>query len=158
MRKTISFWAIVCTVFSLDQLTKYIISKNMTEGTSISLIPNIFHLTYILNPGAAFGIFAYKTSLFILLSLLALGLIVIFQPKIMQQSLLVRIAIALQLSGALGNLLDRLRTGYVVDFFDFRIWPIFNIADIAIVTGVAIFFWQIVFKLEKNEGKANGKI
>lgn len=158
MRKDFSFWGIVLGVLALDQGTKYLVSKNMVEGDSIPLIPNIFHLTYVLNPGAAFGMLAHRTPLFIIFSLVALGLVVFFYKKIVSQPFWIKLSLAFQLSGALGNLLDRVRTGYVVDFFDFKVWPVFNIADMAIVSGVIIFFWQIVFNPEANKGKNNESI
>jgi len=151
MKKGFNFLGIVLAILALDQGTKSIVRQKMTEGESIPLIQNIFHLTYVLNPGAAFGILAHHTWLFVLFSILAIGLVIFFYPKILQQPFWLRLALALQLSGALGNLLDRLRTGYVVDFFDLRVWPVFNIADMAIVTGVIIFFWQVAFTPEKKQ-------
>jgi len=144
MRKKLSFLGVVLGIYLLDQITKFIIQKQMVIGESLPIIKNIFHLTYILNPGAAFGMLAYRTEIFVIVSLIAIALVVIFYQKIVLQPFLIQLALALQLGGALGNLTDRLRTSYVVDFLDIRIWPIFNIADMAIVCGVAIFLWQII--------------
>lgn len=150
MTKKLNFWGVVLSIFILDQVTKFIVQQKMLVGESIPVIKNIFHLTYVLNPGAAFGMLAYRTEIFIIVSLVAIGLIAFFYQKILAQPFGIKLALALQLSGALGNLSDRLRTGYVVDFFDFIIWPVFNIADIAIVCGVAIFLWQVAFTPEKK--------
>lgn len=158
MKKRFNFLGVVLGILALDRATKFLVQGGMLEGESIPLIPNIFHLTYVLNPGAAFGMLAHRTEIFILFSFLAIGLLVAFYKKILQQPFWIKLALALQLGGALGNLWDRLRTGYVIDFFDFRIWPVFNIADMAIVIGVVIFFWQVAFVTEKNQGEQHENI
>ena len=111
----------------LDQLVKWIVQQHMVWGESIPLISGVFHLTYIINPGAAFGILAYQRWFFLAIVILLFG------------------AIGMLLGGALGNAIDRVRISGVVDFFDFRIWPIFNVADIFICVGVALivfYFWR----------------
>ena len=116
-------------VVLLDQLTKNIVVAVMAEGQSIPIIPNIFHLTYILNPGAAFGMFAHNRTFFICVALLVLIIVWWFRKEILAEPLCVRAGTALFIGGAVGNLIDRAENGMVVDFFDFRIWPIFNVAD-----------------------------
>ena len=91
------------------------------------MIPEIFHLTYVRNPGAAFGLFANKTPFFIAISLLVIFLIIFGGSLLETRYFLLRLALALQLGGALGNFSDRLRTGYVIDFLDFRFWLVFNL-------------------------------
>ena len=126
----------VLIVFA-DQISKYYIGETMTLGTSIPVIPNVFHITYVLNPGAAFGIMENQTFFFIGIAVALLVGSVYFFRSIPARCRLLHWGIALMSGGAAGNLIDRIKTGLVVDFFDFRIWPVFNIADIAIVSGVA---------------------
>lgn len=123
----------------------------MSLGDSIPVLENIFHITYSVNPGAAFGIMAYQTTFFIVTTILLLLVMVFLFYRLGQEFQIVKIALALQFGGAVGNLIDRIRTGYVIDFFDFRIWPIFNIADMAIVLGVSILIYFILF-MSKDYG------
>lgn len=135
---------IALTTLILDQVTKYAIMQNMVVNQSIAIIPQIFHLTFVKNVGAAFGILANRVPFFILVSVVAVICIIFFYYRLKPEKKLLRIALALVLGGALGNLLDRIRLGYVVDFFDFRIWPVFNVADCAIVIGMLIIIWEIL--------------
>lgn len=136
---------IACVVTILDQLVKWIVVTHMEWGESIPLIPNVFHLTYILNPGAAFGILAYQRWFFLLIVLVLFGAFFAFRKRIPAKPAYFPAAIGMLLGGALGNAIDRVRFSGVVDFFDFRIWPIFNVADIFICVGVALivfYFWR----------------
>jgi len=131
-------------VVMLDQITKYMIVSNMTEGMSIPVINQVFHLTFVLNPGAAFGMLEHNREFFIIMAIAVLMFVVYMRKKILEEPLTVQIGIALFVGGALGNLIDRMKTGLVVDFFDFRIWPVFNVADIAICLGVGVMIWSII--------------
>lgn len=149
----IPFFAVTFVVLALDQFTKFLASLKLAAGESVPVIENIFHLTLVYNKGIAFGFF-YKHPL-ILLSLISLSILalIIFACRhcIAVQNSFTEgvknsltaypdlIAFALILGGAAGNWIDRVRYGAVVDFFDFRIWPVFNIADSAITVGVAIY-------------------
>ena len=135
---------IALVVVLLDQATKLLVRTHMLPGDSIPLIPQIFHLTHVQNPGAAFGIFAHRTGFFIFIAVAVILFILVFLLKTGHQQKLLRIGLALQLGGAVGNLIDRIRLGHVTDFFDFRIWPVFNIADMAIVFGVGLLCWEII--------------
>lgn len=136
---------LVLCVTAIDQVTKFYVQKTLQLGTSIPVIEDVFHITYILNPGAAFGILEHKTVFFLgIAAFLLLALLYVF-PRIPKELTLLRCGIGLMAGGALGNVIDRARTGMVVDFFDFRIWPIFNVADIAICTGVAAILYTLVF-------------
>ena len=112
----------------LDQAVKYMVVQKMIEGQSIPIIPHIFHLTFVKNVGAAFGILANQILFFVFIGLLAVIAIVFFYSKLKPEH----------------KLIDRIRLGYVVDLFDFRIWPVFNIADSAIVIGVVLLIWEIL--------------
>ncbi|NLU45012.1 MAG: signal peptidase II [Acholeplasmataceae bacterium] len=135
---------VVFVVVMLDQITKYMIVSNMTEGMSIPIIDQVFHLTFVLNPGAAFGMLEHNREFFIIMAIVVLMFVVYMRKKILEEPLPIQIGIALFVGGALGNLIDRMKTGLVVDFFDFRIWPVFNIADIAICLGVGVMIWSII--------------
>ncbi|NLW08067.1 MAG: signal peptidase II [Clostridia bacterium] len=138
------FALLVILVLAVDQLSKYIIRTNMVPNQSLPVIESIFHITYVNNPGAAFGLFANKTWLFIGVTLAVVILIVFTYLYLPPGQMIVRLALALMLGGAVGNLIDRLRFGYVIDFLDFRIWPVFNLADMAVVSGVILLCWQIL--------------
>ncbi|SMB94458.1 signal peptidase II Aspartic peptidase. MEROPS family A08 [Thermanaeromonas toyohensis ToBE] len=141
-------------VFLSDQISKLLVRQWLQPNQSVPVLNNIFHLTYINNPGAAFGIFAYQTPLFIILTLAVIGIIIIAYKQFpIHNRLNLKLALALQLGGALGNLLDRIRFGYVVDFLDFRVWPVFNLADVAIVLGVGLIIWELWRKEEKGEAQ-----
>lgn len=131
-------------VVILDQFSKYIVVENMALGESIPIIEEVFHLTYILNPGAAFGMFAHNRLFFIAIAVIVIGIIIWARREILASPLEVKAGCGLFLGGAIGNLIDRARQGQVIDFFDFRIWPVFNIADIAICIGVGLIIWNLL--------------
>lgn len=131
-------------VVILDQFSKYIVVENMALGESIPIIEEVFHLTYILNPGAAFGMFAHNRLFFIAIAVIVIGIIIWARREILASPLKVKAGCGLFLGGAIGNLIDRARQGLVIDFFDFRIWPVFNIADIAICIGVGLIIWNLL--------------
>lgn len=135
---------IAAFVVAVDQFTKYLVTSNMSEGMGIPIIDGIFHLTFILNAGAAFGILENNRWFFVVTALSVLIFLFYYRRAIMAESKLVQMGIALFAGGALGNLIDRIRTGLVIDFFDFRIWPIFNVADIAICLGVGLILWSTI--------------
>lgn len=125
-------------VFIADRIAKFFVLRNLAEGQSVKIFPGVFHVTFVLNDGIAFGLFKGKSVLFAMFSLAVILLIIIYTWKLKAVSPLLTIGLGLILGGAAGNLFDRFTTGYVVDFLDFRIWPIFNIADSAITVGVAM--------------------
>ena len=104
---------------------------------------DIFHITYILNPGAAFGMLEHKRWIFIIVALVIMAATIYCYRWIKQESSLIRCGIGLLLGGAAGNLLDRIQTGLVVDFLDFRVWPVFNIADIGICVGAGMLMFSV---------------
>lgn len=131
-------------VVILDQFSKYIVVENMVLGESIPIIEEVFHLTYILNPGAAFGMFAHNRLFFIAIAVIVICIIIWARREILASPWEVKAGCGLFLGGAIGNLIDRARQGLVIDFFDFRIWPVFNIADIAICIGVGLIIWNLL--------------
>jgi signal peptidase II len=145
---------IVAFVAGLDQLSKFMVVSLMETGQSIPVIDNFFYITYVRNPGAAFGMLPYRTAFFVIVTLLVMGFIIYYYRTLPAGFSLLRLGLAMQLGGALGNLIDRVRSTYVVDFIDFRIFPpVFNLADTAIVTGIIIFlyaFWRMSPALENR--------
>ncbi len=138
---------VAAAVVGLDQLSKYIVSNTMETGQSIAVIRNFLYITYLRNPGAAFGMLPYRTVFFIIVTILVIGFIIYYYRTLPPGFSLLRFGLALQLGGALGNLVDRLRGTYVIDFIDVTIFPpIFNLADTAIVIGIILFligFWRM---------------
>lgn len=133
----------------LDQLVKYLVRTQMTMGQSIPIIPGIFHLTYIENPGAAFGILANQRLLFLLLTAIITGIMFYLYLHLKNKNSLAAFSLGLVISGALGNFIDRFFRGTVTDLFDFQIWPIFNVADICICVGLALLCYLLIFKGEE---------
>lgn len=135
-------------VIALDQFSKGLVVKSMVPGESIPIIQNIFHLTYVLNPGAAFGIFSNQRMFLLITGAVLIAATAYFYPLLKKSDAFLQIGAMAILSGAVANLIDRLQTGYVVDMFDFRIWPVFNVADIAIVCGMGLMIYAILFRLD----------
>ena len=135
-------------VVLLDQATKYWIQSRMAYGESAPVIPNIFHITYILNPGAAFGILENKIWFFVLVAVLLIGGVAYIYPRLPADRPLLKLGAGLLTGGAVGNLIDRIRFGEVIDFLDVYIgshhWPAFNVADSAISVGAVILFVELV--------------
>ena len=138
-------------VFVIDQLVKHLVVSTMHLGQSFPVIKGIFHITYVLNPGAAFGMLEHQRWFFIVVALAAVLLGVFFYRKLQQESILMRSGAGLLLGGAVGNLADRIQSGLVVDFLDFRVWPVFNIADIAICAGAGILIYDIWQRRNEDE-------
>ncbi|MEW5921807.1 MAG: signal peptidase II [Bacillota bacterium] len=142
------FFTVALLVFILDQGSKFWVVRHLAPGETWPLLGNLLFLTYVRNPGAAFGIFAYKTPFFIAISFVMIILMVIAAHILPLRHLLLRCGLAVLLGGVVGNLYDRLQTGFVVDFLDLRFWPVFNLADVAIVVGV----FMVVIGLSRRFG------
>lgn len=145
-------------IIVIDQVTKVYIMQTMRLHESIVVIPNLFSITYIRNPGAAFGILStssgsFRFIFFGLTSLFALGLLGTILVRMPKDDWMGQVSVVAILGGAIGNLLDRLRYGEVIDFLDVYIdtyhWPAFNVADSAITVGV--IFLILHFALEKQK-------
>ena len=136
---------IVLAILSLDQLTKVLVTKNLLYNQSIPVIKGIFYITLIHNRGAAFGILKNQVPLFIFTSIFAI-ILIYFELKNNRHKKSYSVYLSLILAGALGNLIDRLFLGYVIDFLDFRIWPVFNVADSAITIGAILLAFSILLE------------
>lgn len=148
-----SYLLISVLVVALDQLTKWLVHQVMELHETRALVEGLLSLTYVRNRGAAFGILSdaelpYQSALFSGVSLLALAAIGVYAWRLPASNRLARAALALIMGGALGNLMDRARLGYVIDFVDVfwgpHHWPAFNVADSAISVGVALLLLDIV--------------
>ena len=139
---------VALATLALDQFTKWLVVTNLELGESVYPLPalsRLFSLTYVTNTGAAFGLLKEAGVVFVFVAILVITIIVLYVRRVPADQQLVRVALGLQLGGALGNLIDRLRLGHVVDFIDLKFWPVFNVADSAIVIGVALLaiaFWR----------------
>lgn len=154
-RKYTIFTITLVVILLLDQLTKIVINSSFALYESLSVIPGLFNITYIRNPGAAFGFLAdadpvFRSIFFTAVSVVAIVFIVLVIRKIKAGELLSTFGLSLILGGALGNLIDRIRFGEVIDFLDFYLgsyhWPAFNVADSAISIGAALLIWEIIRK------------
>ena len=137
-------------IIALDQLTKSRVVETMRLGESIPVVPDFFHLTYITNPGAAFGILPNQRVFFLVMGLALLMLFAFFYPRLKKSDRLLKFGVICLVSGSTANLIDRVQTGAVVDFFDFRVWPIFNVADVAVVAGMFVMIYVIIFMDDKG--------
>lgn len=147
----LSVLAIVFFLILADQAIKFLVVSLMELGESIPVFAGIFHITYIENPGAAFGLFANQRLVFIVAGILVIAAACLMYRRLMSEKAIIRWGVALLLGGAVGNLIDRLRIGGVIDFLDFRIWPVFNIADIGICVGVALLMYALIYDAEKEK-------
>ncbi len=139
------YFLVALAILAIDQITKWIVMTHFIPGESITVLPHFFLLTYVANPGGAFGILAYNTDKFVILGILLVAVMVAAHFFLHETSLALNLALAFLTGGVLGNLVDRLRTGYVIDFFDFRVWPVFNVADTFICIGTALLIYILLF-------------
>ncbi|MFH0731350.1 MAG: signal peptidase II [Candidatus Omnitrophota bacterium] len=140
----ITAYALIATILFLDQVSKYLVIKYIGLNANFVIINKAFFITPILNTGGGFGILPGETPIFILASFLTIICIVFVLLKRNNRELIFLYSVSMILAGALGNLIDRLRFGAVVDFLDFRIWPVFNIADSAITIGAVFLIWHLL--------------
>ena len=136
------FLGLAVLVVVLDQITKRAAEDRLRGQRSVSVLDDILRLTYVENRGAAFGLLQDQTTFFVFVGILVIGVIAASYRYLPRSGFRLHLALGLQLGGAIGNLIDRIRQGYVVDFVDFGYrsnwWPVFNVADSAIVVGVAL--------------------
>jgi len=130
-------------VLAVDLATKNIVAASLLPGESVAVVKGFFYLTHVRNTGAAFGLLQGRTLILATLTVvvLAVGALYVAREGGTDLSLLALGAVA---GGAAGNLVDRIGRGFVVDFLDFRIWPVFNVADAALVVGTLVFGLEVV--------------
>jgi signal peptidase II len=152
-KKYLILFVVFFWFFFFDQMTKAYVRRNLRHFQSIEVVENFFHITYVRNTGAAFGLFAgpahpLRTVLFVIISAIAIGAIIFIYRKIEEDDTLHALAFSLLLGGAAGNLVDRIWMGEVIDFLDFHWyghhWPAFNFADSAICGGIGLILLNMV--------------
>ncbi|PKM85178.1 MAG: signal peptidase II [Firmicutes bacterium HGW-Firmicutes-11] len=149
------YFLLIAGIVLLDQLAKYFISSNMELHQSIPVIRDIFHITYIHNDGAAFRLLQGQQGFLILVTSITLVAVLVYLYRIRTNghwSML--LSLALLCGGGIGNLIDRIRFRYVVDYLDLQIWPIFNIADICVVAGCGMLLIHMFYfepRIKKEE-------
>jgi len=153
MAKFVKLMAIAGPIIVLDQIVKAVIKQVIPLHQSITVIPGFFDLSHIQNPGGAFGLLSdqspvIRVVVFIILSSVAVGMVFYLYCKTDESLPFLSIGFAMMMGGAVGNLIDRIRFGRVVDFLDFYIgslhWPSFNVADSAVTVGIAIFLFHLL--------------
>jgi signal peptidase II len=141
---------IALAVIGLDQLTKYLVRAHMELGESIPR-EGIFRLTYTTNTGGAFGILANQAFLLALVAIIGIAVFLVYLRYIPLENTLLKAGLGLDMGGAIGNLIDRLRLeGRVTDFIDIGAWPVFNVADMSIVVGTIIIAYYLLFVSQKK--------
>ena len=149
---------VVILLVAADQFSKLTIRLTCHPAQTVPLIPPILHLTYVQNTGMAFGLFQGALGWLVLCSIgVSIWLVLELRrrqarPRPLQWGLM------LVLAGAIGNLIDRVWLGYVVDFIDLRVWPVFNVADSCITIGVALLLWQSLAKGRGARGAGRGHV
>jgi len=141
-----------CLIWLLDRASKAWIIRNMELWTIRRVLGRWLTFTYVQNTGAAFGVLGGQTVVLSLISIALLVGLFVFREKLHVLPQIGKLAISLIVAGALGNLFDRLVFGYVIDFIDIQIWPVFNIADSALVVGSITMAWTI-WRMEASGGK-----
>jgi len=146
-RRTGVFLLCAALVVALDQATKHLAASRLMPGESISVLGDFIRLTLVHNTGAAFGLFPGSRVPFIVVSVVAIGVVLYLFFRETYRSVANRVLLGCILGGAIGNLVDRVRLGYVVDFIDIGFgmarWPVFNAADSAVTIGVLLLAWNL---------------
>jgi len=147
-------------ILILDQATKFIIEANVTYNTSwmpLEWLAPFFQITHIGNTGIAFGLFAGGSMIFALIAMVVTAVLLFYNYTLPAGHIGVRIVLGVILGGAVGNLIDRLRLGYVTDFLDFGPWPVFNVADMAVVFGSITLVWLMWQEEKKFKAAADAE-
>ena len=148
------YYLLMLVIILFDQISKYLIRINFDLQESLPIWDGIFHLTYVQNKGAAFSIFEGQLAFTIGFPVVVMALLFFYIIKHGKDiNTFMGVALSLILAGGIGNLIDRILLGFVTDFFDFRIWPVFNIADISVCVGCGLLLIYVLF----IEGKAHGR-
>lgn len=155
MKPRFFYFLFILFTLILDQVSKLFIIRNLPLSSSLNIFPGFFNLTHIHNRGAIFGFLSQSRSqvvyyLLMLASLVALSLVIYYFFKTPHEEKFLEISLSLILAGALGNLIDRIFRGYVIDFLDFYVrkwhWPSFNVADASVSIGAVFLIFILLFK------------
>ena len=148
----------VTAIVFIDRITKFFFSDLLSIGESFPVIKNVFHFTLVHNTGIAFGLFKDHGVVFIIIGICAVVLLVFniyYYQKMEELNRLYMVAFSLIFGGAIGNLIDRIFIGHVIDFIDVRIWPVFNIADSAITIGALMILFYCLLRPQNINSSVN---
>jgi signal peptidase II len=151
-------YLVMASVLLVDILSKLAVESRIQLNTTwmpIEALVPIFRITHVSNTGAAFGLFPSGGNLFLIVGIVVSVFIIVFNTRLPANHYLYRVALGLQLGGALGNLLNRLRIGHVTDFLDFGPWPIFNVADMCVVAGVLLLAFLMLRDERRMQAENN---
>jgi signal peptidase II len=142
-------------VILVDQVTKALVIRSLPIGSQWPSEPvaGLFSFTHVSNTGVAFGLFQGNSSFFVLLAVVVVCALWLYLRRLPHHADSVRLAVGLQIGGALGNVIDRIRIGHVTDFLDFQVWPVFNLADTSIFLGVVLLGWEM-WREERETARA----
>ena len=148
-------YLIAAGVVLLDQLTKWLVVRYLEPIGTVPLIENALHFTYVENTGAAFGMMKDSRWIFMVVSSVAIVVLIVLIAKYASESRFASISVAMILGGGIGNMIDRVRIGYVVDFIDFRLidFAVFNVADSFVTVGACLLILHLILELV-HEGRA----
>ncbi|MFQ5812388.1 MAG: signal peptidase II [Anaerolineae bacterium] len=139
--------AVAVLTLVIDRISKWVVMASLRPGESwnpVAALERWVSLTYVTNTGAAFGLFPDHGVIFMVIAVVVIAAIIFYYRYLPGDQWLVQISLGLQLGGALGNLVDRLRYGHVIDFIDFKVWPVFNVADSSLFIGVVILAFYLL--------------
>ena len=140
------YYFIIAAAAAADRRLKYLVNSNMTPGESKALLGGLVNITYVRNSGAAFSMLQGHRALLIVIPavLIAVGLVYVTK-HLKNRNRFMMTSLSLVIAGGIGNLIDRVATGYVIDYIDFRIWPVFNLADICVTVGCILLCIYVIF-------------
>ena len=147
-------------ILAIDQIVKAAIRIIMYVGESLPIIEDVFHITYVQNRGAAFSILSGQGILLVMIPLASIIFAIWYMEKHLEEHWTLTLSLSLIISGGVGNLIDRIVFGYVTDMFDFRFWPVFNVADIAVCVGAGflILYTMAYYGKDKTGTAAKTKL
>ncbi len=131
----------------VDRISKWVVMDSLRPGESwnpVAALERWVSLTYVTNTGAAFGLFPDYGVVFMVVAVVVIAAIILYYRHLPGDQWLIQASLGLQLGGTLGNLVDRLRYGHVIDFIDFKVWPVFNVADSSVFVGAVILAFYIL--------------
>lgn len=149
------FYLIAFVIVLCDQLTKHMVIRVFPVGDSRRILGPILSLTHTRNTGGAFSLLQARVPVFVVVGIIAVAAMLVAYHRMRESDLGISAALALALGGAIGNLIDRIRFGYVVDFFDIHVWPIFNIADSAITVAICLLAWRFLMPHKRRDEPAD---
>jgi signal peptidase II len=148
------FYILVLAVFALDRFFKQAAVSNLLPSATHPIIQGFLHLTYVRNTGVAFGLMQGQRALLIFTGIVVCIVIMWLYAKTDQNDLLLKLSFAMILGGSLGNLYDRIMYGFVIDYIDFRVFPVFNFADMMINVGILLVIVDLIFRGDNASGNS----